>query len=106
MDISKLSVRVRRNAHGPATAALSRAGLDKLVDDAFLALTVLNSEITPESVREYVEVNVRINVFTGRYFAPLASDMESVLEQSRLEDRCAAHADDSEPDAEVVPSFC
>lgn len=104
MDINKLRVRVQRDAHGPATEALSREGLDRLVDDAIHTLTVLDSEITPDAIREYVEVNVRINVFTGRYFAPSASDMEEALEQSRLEERCTPCVGADEPDAHA-PAF-
>lgn len=104
MDINRLKVRVQRDAHGPATDALSREGLDRLVDDAIHTLTVLDSEITPGAIREYVEVNVRINVFTGRYFAPSASDMADALEQSRLDDRCAAHVGADEAGADA-PTF-
>ena len=104
MDINKLRVRVGRDAHGPATEALSREGLDRLVDDAIHSLTVLNCGITPDSIREYVEVNVRINVYVGRYFEPSASDLEDALEQSRLEARCAEHFG-AEADAEDAPAF-
>ncbi|WP_294642940.1 hypothetical protein [uncultured Aureimonas sp.] len=104
MDINKLRVRVKRDEHGPATEALSREGLDRLVDDAIYTLTTLNSEVTPDSIREYVEVNVRINVFIGRYFAPSTSEMEDVLDRARLEGFCAHHDGAEELDAQT-PNF-
>lgn len=104
MSIDRLGFRhrVKSGSLGPATEALSREGLDRLVDDVVSDLAVLKLEVTPDNIRDYVENNVRINVDIGRYLAPSPSDLEDALDQSRLEAKCAEHAG---PDVEETPAF-
>ncbi|WAJ29414.1 hypothetical protein [Antarcticirhabdus aurantiaca] len=106
MSIERLSLRhrVKSGSLGPATEALSREELDRLVDDVVSDLTVLKLKVTPDNIRDYVENNVRINVDIGRYLAPSASDLEDALGQSRLEAKCAEHVG-ADADEEDAPKF-